>query len=136
MTIATLVLVAALGAPSDAPMTVDQAIAFALAHNASVLAARSSFAAAGAQLAANRSAGLLTINGQAQSVMNRQSANNAGSFAQFGLSPSPNFSQNTTELQAGQSVFDLSTTLRAKDSRRLYDAAPHGRRRALRQVLP
>jgi outer membrane protein TolC len=101
-----------------------------LAHNASVLAARSSFAAAGAQLAADRSAGLPAINGQAQSVMNRQSANNAGSFAQFGLSPTPNFSQNTTQLQAGQNVFDLSTTLRAKDAQRLYDAALHDYRLA------
>ena len=131
MILAGLILAAAVGtAASPAPMTLDQAVAFAMSHNASVLAAQVSFAAAGAQVAANRAAGLPNVSAQAQSVMNRQSSSNAGQFAQFGLSPSPNFSQNTTQLQAGQNVFDLTTTLQARDAQRAYDAARHDLRLA------
>src|SRR5471032_282473 len=112
MTLAGLVLAAAVGTmPTPQPMTLDQAVAFAMSHSATVLAAKVSFAAAGATVAANRAAGLPNVNAQAQSELNRQSASNAGQFAQFGLSPSPNFSQNTTQLQAGQNIFDLTTTL-------------------------
>jgi outer membrane protein TolC len=135
MTLAGLILAAAVGtAPAAAPMTLDQAVAFAMSHNASVLAAQVSFAAAGAQVAATRAAGLPGVTGQAQSLMNRQSSNNSGQFAQFGLSPSPNFSQTTTQLQAGQNVFDLSTTLRARDAQRAYDAARHSLRLAQEQT--
>jgi multidrug efflux system outer membrane protein len=124
MTLAGLILAAAVStAPTATPMTLDQAVAFAMSHNASVLAAQVSFASAGAQVAANRAAGLPGINGQVQSLMTR--GNNAGQFAQIGLSPSPNFSQTTTQLQAGQNVFDLGTTLRARDAQRAYDAARH-----------
>ncbi|HKW45084.1 MAG TPA: TolC family protein, partial [Candidatus Eremiobacteraceae bacterium] len=131
MTLALLLLAAAMGvAPTAAPMTLDQAVAFAMSHNASVLAARVAYADAGAQVAANRAAGLPSVNGQAQSLMSRQSANNSGQFAQFGLSPSPNFSQTTTQVQAGQNVFDLTTTLRARDAQRAFDAARHDLRLA------
>jgi multidrug efflux system outer membrane protein len=131
MTLAALGVAIAVGAAaSPAPMTLDQAVSFAMSHNASVLTAQVAFAAAGAQVAANRAAGLLGVNGQAQSVMNRQSASNAGQFAQFGLSPSPNFSQNTTQVQAVQNVFDLTTTLQARDAQRAYDAAHHNLRLA------
>jgi outer membrane protein TolC len=116
------------------PMTLDQAITFAMSHDATVLAARSASAAAGAQLAANRAAGLLNVGGQAQSILNRQSSSNAGAFAQFGLSPSPNFSQNTTQLTASQNVFDLTTSLQAKEAQRAYDAANRDLRRAKSQA--
>ena len=121
-------------APAAQPMSLDQAISFAMSHNATVLAARSAYAAAGAQLAANRAAGLLNVNGQAQSVLNRQSSSNAGAFAQFGLSPSPNFSQNTAQLTASQNVFDLTTSLQAKEAQRAYDAADRDLRRAKSQA--
>jgi outer membrane protein TolC len=135
MILAGLVLAAAVSVtPTAAPMTLDQAVAFAMSRNASVLAAQATYAAAGAQVAADRAAGLPGVNGQAQSLMNRQSTNNAGQFAQFGLSPSPNFSQTTTQLQANQNVFDLSTTLRARDSQRAYDAAHHDLRLAQEQA--
>ncbi|HEY5093510.1 MAG TPA: TolC family protein [Candidatus Eremiobacteraceae bacterium] len=131
MILAGLVLAAAVGTlPSPQPMSLDQAVAFAMTHNAAVLAAKVSFAAAGATVAANRAAGLPNMNAQAQSVLNRQSTSNAGQFAQFGLSPSPNFSQSTTQLQAGQNIFDLTTTLQARDAQRAYDAARHNFRLA------
>lgn len=131
MILAGLVLAAAVGiVPSPQPMTLDQAVAYAMTHNATVLAAKVSFAAAGATVAANRAAGLPNVNAQAQSELDRQSTSNAGQFAQFGLSPSPNFSQTTTELQAGQNIFNLTTTLQARQAQRAYDAARHNFRLA------
>src|SRR5450755_2425364 len=135
MTLAGLLLAAAIGvAPAAAPLTLDQAVAFAMSHNATVLAAKVSFAAAGAQVAANRAAILPNVSGQGQSLLSRQSANNAGQFAQFGLSPSPNFSQTTAQVQAGQNVFDLSTTLNARNAQRAFDAARHNLRLAQEQA--
>jgi outer membrane protein TolC len=135
MTLDGLLLAAAIGvAPASAPMTLDQAVAFAMSHNATVLAAKVSFAAAGAQVAANRAAILPNVSGQGQSLLNRQSANNSGQFAQFGLSPSPNFSQTTTQVQAAQNVFDLSTTLSERNAQRAYDAARHDLRLAQEQA--
>ncbi len=133
---AVAVAISATPAPASQvrPMTLDQAIAFAISHDASVLAARSAYAAAGAVLAENRAAGLPNVSGQAQSIMDRQSTSNAGTFAQFGLTPTPNFSQNTTQLAGTQNIFDLTTTLQAKQSQRAYDAAKRDLHRAQQQA--
>ncbi|HLW37595.1 MAG TPA: TolC family protein [Candidatus Eremiobacteraceae bacterium] len=103
-------------------MTLDQAVDFAMRHNTAVLQARAQAMAAGSTLAHNRSLELPDVSANAQSVMQRQS-NNSGSFAQFGLSPSANFSQNTAQLQGSQNVLNLTTSLEAKQAKRSYDAA-------------
>ncbi len=79
--------------PPPAPpgaLTLQQAVQFALHHSPTVLQARAQAFAAGSTLAHGRSLELPNVNANAQSLMQRQS-NNSGSFAQFGLSPSPNF---------------------------------------------
>ena len=116
------------------PMTLDQAVAFAMSHDASVLAAQSAYAAAGAQLAANRAATLPNVAGVAQSILNRQSTSNSGQFAQFGLTPSPSFSQNTAQLSGTQSIFNLTTSLQAKEAQRAFDAATRDLTRAKSQA--
>lgn len=103
-------------------MTIAQAIAFALQHNTGVLQARAQAYAAGATLAHNRSLELPNVTGNAQSILQRQS-NNSGSFAQFNLSPSANFSQNTVAVQGSQNVVNLTTSLQARQAKRAYDAA-------------
>lgn len=119
---------------SAAPLSLQQAIDFALAHNATVLQAQAQASAAGAVLVRDRSLELPLISGQAQSVLNRQSANNAGALAQFGLVPSTNFSQNTTQLLGSQSIFNLVDTLQAKQAKHSYDAAAENLRLARQQV--
>jgi outer membrane protein TolC len=105
------------------PMTLAQAIDYTAQHSPAVLSARAQAAQAGATLARDRSSFLPQVSGVAQNTMNRQSTNNAGSLAQFGLQPSPNFSQNTAELQGTQTIFNLQDALTANESRRQYDQA-------------
>ncbi|MBC5825884.1 MAG: TolC family protein [Candidatus Eremiobacteraeota bacterium] len=121
-------------AQSPSPLSLAQAVDFALAHNASVLQAQAQVASAGSVLARDRSLELPLIAGQAQSVLDRQSANNAGSLAQFGLRPSPNFSQNTAQLLGSQNVLNLTDTLQAKQAKHAYDSTVENLRLAREQV--
>ncbi len=104
-----------------AQMTLPQAVAYALTHNEQVLTAKAQWVSAQATLTRDRSAGLPNVQGVAQSTMDRQS--NSGSFAQFGLRPQPNFSQNTAELVGSQPIFDMTTSLSANQARHNADAA-------------
>lgn len=103
-------------------MTLDQAVAFAMQHNTAVLQARAQAFAAGSQLARTRGLELPNVSANAQSIMQRQS-NNSGSFAQFNLSPSANFSQNTAQLQSSTNLVNVTTSLEARQAKRSYDAA-------------
>lgn len=103
-------------------MTLADAIAFAMQHNANVLAARAQAASAGATLARLRSQELPDVNAVAQSTMQKQS-NNSGSFAQFGLAPSASFSQNTAQVQTSANLLNLTTSVEARQAKRAYDAA-------------
>ncbi|MDQ6824652.1 MAG: TolC family protein, partial [Candidatus Eremiobacteraeota bacterium] len=121
--VAAAMVVEAATPAQAATLTLAEAVDFALVHNQSVLQAQSLVSSAAAALARNRSLELPLVQGQALSQLNRQSSNNAGSFAQFGLRPSPNFSQNTTQLLASENLFNFSNTLQAKEARHGYKAA-------------
>ena len=107
-------------AATKAPMTLRQAIDFAMSHNQQVLAAQAQWVEAEATLTRNRSSGLPNVQGLAQNTMDRQS--NSGTFAQFGLTPQANFSQNTAEVLGSQSVFNLTNSLSANQARHNADA--------------
>jgi outer membrane protein len=121
-------------AASQPAMTLEQAVEFAQANSPAVIQARAQVAQAGATLARDREQGLPQVSGVAQSSMNRQSTNNAGSLAQFGLSPQPNFAQNTAELQGSQSVFNFTNNLTANQARHSYDQAEQNYRLVLEQT--
>jgi len=104
-------------------MTLAQAVAFAQDHNLNVQEAFSQAVSAAASLAKARSLQLPLIQGQLQNIMTKQSASNSGTFAQFGLTPSTNFSQNTAALLSSLNVFNLSDTLGARQARNSLDAA-------------
>ncbi|MBC5805477.1 MAG: TolC family protein [Candidatus Eremiobacter antarcticus] len=111
-------------APSPGPsMTLKQAVDFALAHNPSIVQAQAQAIAAAALLTRNRSGQLPQVAANAQSLLQRQSANNAGTFAQFGLQPTANFSQNTSQLLGTANVINFTSTLEARQAKRSYDAA-------------
>ncbi|HXW77165.1 MAG TPA: TolC family protein [Candidatus Eremiobacteraceae bacterium] len=131
----TGLLLAGTIAAAQIPMTLQEAVDFAGDHNASVLTARAQMEQAGAMLARDRAAGLPQVNGVAQNTMNRQSTNNAGSLAQFGLAPLPNFSQNEAELAGTQTLFNLQTALTANQARRDYDSAVENYRLVREQTL-
>lgn len=122
-------------APAAAtPMTLAQAVQFAESHNQQVLAAKAQWVQAGATLAADRSAQLPNVQGIAQSSMSR-SANYAGNFSQIGIPVQPNVSQNTAELAASQSVFNLSNELTADAARHAYDQSQQNYRLVKEQTV-
>jgi outer membrane protein len=129
------ILAAAAVAATPPPMTLAQAVAFADAHNQSVLAARSQWVEAGATLAHDRSTQLPLVQANAQSTLDRQSTSAAGSFAQFGLKPQPNFSQNTAQVEGQQSVFNFENELVADQARHSYDQAAQNYRLVREQTL-
>lgn len=130
----TLSAVANARAAADTPMTLAQAIQFAESHNQQVLAAKAQWVQAGATLAADRAAQLPNVQGIAQNSMSR-SANYAGNFAQIGVPVQPNVSQNTAELAASQSVFNLQNELAADAARHVYDEAGQSYRLVKEQTV-
>jgi outer membrane protein TolC len=106
--------------PSSA-MTLQQAVDFALAHDATVLKAQATVSSAGAILARDRATTLPTVNALAQNQMEK-SANN-GQFAQIGLFVSPTFSQNTAALAASFNGANLTNIEQARADKQAYDQA-------------
>jgi len=105
--------------PSPAPsMTLKQAVDFALSHNPTNIAAQAQAIAAAAALTRTRSAQLPQVAANTQSLLQRQSASNAGTFAQFGLQPTANFSQNTSQVLGTANVINLASTLEARQAKR------------------
>lgn len=113
-------------------MTLAQAIDFAQAHNSAVQQSYSQAVAAAAALAKARSVQLPLVQGQLQNQMNRQTS--SGNFAQFGLSPNPNFSQNTAALLGSLNVINLNDTLTAREAKNSLDAALENLRLAREQT--
>ena len=109
-------------APAPSPMSLQQAIDYALAHNSSVLSAQAAADSAGAVFARDRALTLPTVNGELASTLNKQSGN-AGSFAQIGLTPSQTFSQNTAALRGNYNAVNVGALLTARQDKHTYDAA-------------
>src|SRR5579863_9314992 len=84
---------------SAAPMTRDQAVAFAFAHDKDVVAAEASVLAAASVLAKDRSLDLPQVLAGVQSTLKRQTLESASAIGQFGPQATPNFSQNTAQLE-------------------------------------
>ncbi len=136
VSIAALVLLCSAPSLADtAPaMTLQQAVDFALAHNARVLQARANAAQAGAVLARDRAATLPIASGILQSQLNKQTPNNSGTFAQIGANVSPNFSQNTAALQGTFDGLNLTNIYQARTDKRSYDESQQNLRLASEQA--
>lgn len=117
-----------------APMTLQQAVAFALGHSAVVLQAKAAEAAAAATLAKMRADNLPLVTAALQSEADKQSASNAGTFSQFGLQPSTTFTQNTAQLQGTHNLFNLVDIEGARRAKHAYDAAAANARLAREQT--
>jgi len=112
--------------PTIAPqthMTLQQAIDYAQSRNVNVVQSYAQAVSAAASLARARSIELPLLSGQLQNLLQRQSASNSGTFAQFGLTPSTNFSQNTAQLLASLNVVNLNDTVTAREAKNSLDAA-------------
>src|ERR1700724_1859682 len=129
------ILIAGITTATPAPMTLAQAIDFASAHNQQVLVARAQWIEAGATLARDRSSELPNVQAVASNTMDRQSAGNSGTLAQFGIRPQPNFSENTAQVQGSQSVFNMQNQLTANQARHSYDEAAQNYRLVKEQTV-
>ncbi len=91
---------------TPSPMTLPDAVAYALQHNPTVAAQRASLTNAQHNLALQRGVAWPTVNGTLQSFLSK-SANYQGSFAALGVAQQSSVSQNTA--QVGISNWNLTT---------------------------
>jgi outer membrane protein TolC len=84
-------------AVSAAPMTLTDAVSYALMHSASVAQAAAALASASHSLAIARGNALPTVNGQLQNIADK-SANYEGVYGVIGQSQSSEYSQNTAQV--------------------------------------
>jgi outer membrane protein TolC len=104
--------------PLDALATVR----FALAHAPAVLSKEADFAQLTATYDQRRAAEFPAIDGQLQNQIAR-SAHQNGSFAQFGIQPVSNFSQNTAQVTSTYNLYNGTAQVQAQQARRNADAA-------------
>ena len=92
---------------SAAPLTLQQTVAYAMTHNATIAAKQAALAQAESAFTKQRAAELPGVVGTLQNVMEKQN-NYAGTLAQYGVQPVPNFSQNTAQVGTQWTVYNGS----------------------------
>jgi outer membrane protein TolC len=111
--------------PAAAAQTLDlgATVRYALAHDASLLAKRANLANLEAAFVKQHASEFPTIGGLLQNQM-AKSANSQGQFAQFGITPQSNFSQNTAQVTAQWAIFNgsLNQVLTQEDRRQVESA--------------
>ncbi len=113
------------GAPGDRePEKLDAlgAVAYALDHAPALLAQRATIANADSSFTKARAAEYPTATGQLQNQIAR-SRNEGGQFAQFGVSPTNNFSQNTAQLGSTYDLYNGTRQLAAGQAKQQVAAA-------------
>jgi outer membrane protein TolC len=98
------------------------AVRYALDHAPSLLAQRASIASVDSSFTRARAAEYPTATGQLQNQIAR-SRNQSGQFAQFGLSPTSNFSQNTAQLSSTYDLYNGTRQLAAGQAKRQLQGA-------------
>ena len=92
---------------SAAPLTLQQTVAYAMTHNATIAAKQAALAQAESAFTKQRAAELPGVVGTLQNVMEKQN-NYAGTLAQYGVEPVPNFSQNTAQVGTQWTIYNGS----------------------------
>ncbi len=103
------------GAPGNrAPQALDGVgtVAYALAHAPGLLAQRATISNLDSSFTKVRAGEFPAMGGELQSQLSR-SKNQSGQFAQFGISPTNNFSQNTAQLSTTYALFNGTQALAA-----------------------
>jgi outer membrane protein TolC len=109
------------------------AVEFALHNAPSLLAQTATILANDLTYTRDRAAEYPTLTGELQNQLSKQS-NQAGSLAQFGLSPSNNFSENTAQLSATYNLYNGGAGLTAEQAKRLTDASKYELKRQEEQL--
>ena len=102
----------------DGPATV----AYALSHAPALLAQRATISNDDSSFTKARAGEFPATNGELQNQISR-SHNSNGQFAQIGLSPTNNFSQNTAQLSTTYDLFNGTKTLAAGQAKRQLQSA-------------
>jgi outer membrane protein TolC len=136
-------LLAALPANANAPhpepmrtpgrFTAVSAVRYALAHAPALLAQRATIANLDATFTKARAAEYPSILGQLQNQIQKQSNLN-GSFAQFGVQPVSNFSQNTAQITSTYNLYNGTQQLTAQQAKRMVEQAKFDLRRQEEQT--
>ncbi|MGH7727899.1 MAG: TolC family protein [Vulcanimicrobiaceae bacterium] len=106
----------------ERPLDGRGAVAFALHNSPQLLQQRAAIAQLELTYTRLRAGEFPTLEGLAQNQIAKQS-NVSGPFAQFGIAPVTNFSQNTAELSSSYNLFNGSAQLRAQQAKRNLEGA-------------
>jgi len=94
-------------AASAQPLTLQQTVAYALTHNATIAAKQAALAQAESVWTRQRATEYPPVVASLQNQMEKQS-NYAGPYAQYGIAPIPNFSQNTAQVGTQWTLYNGS----------------------------
>ncbi|GAC1391451.1 MAG: hypothetical protein NVSMB31_08870 [Vulcanimicrobiaceae bacterium] len=110
-------------AAAATPLNLQEAVAYAMAHNSAIAAKTAAVANAQSILTKQRAAELPGITGTLQNQLSRTS-NSGGGFAQYGITPQSKFSQNTAQVGAQWMLYNgsLNQILAQEDKRQLESA--------------
>jgi multidrug efflux system outer membrane protein len=97
-------------------------VAYALTHAPTLLAQRATVLNLDSQYTKARAAEYPTATGELQNQIQKQ-GNSSGQFAQFGITPTSNFSQNTAELSSTYNLFNGTAQIAAQQAKRQVDNA-------------
>ena len=111
-------------AQGDVPAPLDgvATVRYALAHAPIVLAKQATLATQVANFDQKRAAEFPVVDGQLENQIAR-SAHTNGAFAQFGISPTSNFSQNTAQLTSTYNLYNGTQQVAAQQARRGAEGA-------------
>jgi len=109
------------------------AVAYALQHAPTLLAQRATITSDDATYTRDRAIEFPTLGGSVQNQI-QKSSNVSGAFAQFGIAPVSNFSQNTAQLQSTYNLFNGGQQLVAQQAKRTTQAAKFELRRLEEQT--
>ncbi len=97
-------------------------VAYALAHTPSLLAQRATIASVDSTFTKARAAEFPSTSGELQNQISR-SSNASGQFAQFGVAPVNNFSQNTAQLMTTYDLYNGTRQLAAGQAKKQLQGA-------------
>ncbi|PZR57544.1 MAG: hypothetical protein DLM50_06105 [Candidatus Meridianibacter frigidus] len=126
--------VAASAAASAAPLTLQEAVRYALTHNSTIASRQATLANLEANFAKAHAAEFPPISGSLSNTMAR-SSNALGSFAQIGATPASRFSQNTAQIGTQWTLYNGSLNqILAQESKRQVEGAREDLRQSQNQI--
>jgi outer membrane protein TolC len=123
ITVTGLLVLRVAGAASAQPLTLQQTVAYAMTHDPTIAAKQAVLAQAESNYTRQRATEYPPVVATLQNMLEKQS-NYAGSLAQYGISPIPNFSLNTAQVGTQWTLYNGSLDqILTQQNRRQVEAA-------------